>query len=299
MKRIAALLLALAFACAGLAGCGSGGGNAARLSFKDATSIDAIRALDGKQVSIVGYMATLSPVSGKYMYLMNMPYQSCPFCVPNTTQLANTMAVYAPNGRTFTFTDQAVRVTGRMELGDYTDEYGYAYNYRIVDASCEEVDLSAVSQDYALWQAIAADGVVAEINAMFDYLYFICQWTNYTFTMTGEDGSTYQVYMYPGDVEMYLDDDGPYGYADKYAADYFPGLTARLKAISETDLDDLVQIVGDAKDVADYALAELADGHYTYDAGEDRYTLINSDELYSRWQGVYVRFSDWLAKWQL
>ncbi|MBR4442315.1 MAG: hypothetical protein IKS52_03470 [Clostridia bacterium] len=301
MKKILALLLALALACVALSGCGGKPASAdvAALSFSEATSIDAIRALNGKKVTIVGYMATLSPVSGKYMYLMNMPYQSCPFCVPNTTQLANTMAVYAPEGKTFTFTDQAVRVTGVMQTGDYTDEYGYVYNYRIVDASYEAVDLSAVSENYALWQTIASDGIVGEINAMFDYLYFLCQWTEYALTYTDENGESQTVSMYPGDVKIYLADDSVYGYADKSAEDYFPGLVARLKAISETELDDLVQIVEDAKAVETYALSELYEEHYTYDREKDRFDLTNSEELYNRWYAVYVRFSEWLAKWQL
>ena len=50
------------------------------------------------------------------------------------------------------------------ELGLETDmdEYGYVYNYRIVDASYETVDLATVSENYALWQTIASDGIVRE-----------------------------------------------------------------------------------------------------------------------------------------
>ena len=301
MKKAFAILLMLALMCAALTGCGSTQADTkvTNMSFSEAASIESIRALNGKKVSIVGYMATLSPVSGKYMYLMNMPYQSCPFCVPNTTQLSNTMAVYAPEGKTFDFTDQAVRVTGTMQVGDYTDEFGYVYNYRIVDAAYEAVDLSTVSESYGLWQTIASDGIVAEINSMFDYLYFVCQWTDYTFTIVDDSGAEQKVNMYPGDVEMYLQDDGMYGYADKAAEDYFPGLVTRLKAISDTELDDLVQIVQDAKEVETYALSELNEGHYAYDGENDRYDLTNSEELYNRWYDVYARFSEWLAKWQL
>ena len=301
MKKAFAILLALALMCAALTGCGSTQADTkvTNMSFSEAASIESIRALNGKKVSIVGYMATLSPVSGKYMYLMNMPYQSCPFCVPNTTQLSNTMAVYASEGKTFDFTDQAVRVTGTMQVGDYTDEFGYVYNYRIVDAAYEAVDLSTVSESYGLWQTIASDGIVAEINSMFDYLYFVCQWTDYTFTIVDDSGAEQKVNMYPGDVEMYLQDDGMYGYADKAAEDYFPGLVTRLKAISDTELDDLVQIVQDAKEVETYALSELNEGHYAYDGENDRYDLTNSEELYNRWYAVYARFSEWLAKWQL
>lgn len=301
MKKAFAILLALALMCAALTGCGSTQADTkvTNMSFSEAASIESIRALNGKKVSIVGYMATLSPVSGKYMYLMNMPYQSCPFCVPNTTQLSNTMAVYASEGKTFDFTDQAVRVTGTMQVGDYTDEFGYVYNYRIVDAAYEAVDLSTVSESYGLWQTIASDGIVAEINSMFDYLYFVCQWTDYTFTIVDDSGAEQKVNMYPGDVEMYLQDEGMYGYADKAAEDYFPGLVTRLKAISDTELDDLVQIVQDAKEVETYALSELNEGHYAYDGENDRYDLTNSEELYNRWYAVYARFSEWLAKWQL
>ena len=301
MKKAFAILLALALMCAALTGCGSTQADTkvTNMSFSEAASIESIRALNGKKVSIVGYMATLSPVSGKYKYLMNMPYQSCPFCVPNTTQLSNTMAVYASEGKTFDFTDQAVRVTGTMQVGDYTDEFGYVYNYRIVDAAYEAVDLSTVSESYGLWQTIASDGIVAEINSMFDYLYFVCQWTDYTFTIVDDSGAEQKVNMYPGDVEMYLQDDGMYGYADKSAEDYFPGLVKRLKAISDTELDDLVQIVQDAKEVETYALSELNEGHYAYDGENDRYDLTNSEELYNRWYAVYARFSEWLSKWQL
>ena len=151
MKKILAISLAAALLLlAGCSGAAPGEEGATALKFTDAVSLETLTALDGKTVSIVGYMATLSPLSGKFLYLMNMPYQSCPFCAPNTAQLANTMAVYAPEGQTFGYTDQAIRVTGTLRIEDYTDEYGYVYNYRIADASYEIVDLAALSEDYAL-----------------------------------------------------------------------------------------------------------------------------------------------------
>ena len=97
MKRTFALILAIIFAILPLASCekGTSTDGAQLLSFSQAQSVEEMEKLDGKTVSIIGYMSTLSPISGAFMYLMNLPYQSCPFCVPNTTQLANTMAVYA------------------------------------------------------------------------------------------------------------------------------------------------------------------------------------------------------------
>lgn len=302
MKRILAVFLCLIWTLS-LTGCGdsreSASQEATSLKFTDAVDLETLKSLDGKPVSIIGYMATLSPVSGKFMYLMNMPYQSCPFCVPNTTQLANTMAVYAPEGSSFDYTDQAIRVAGTLRIEDYTDEYGYVYNYRIADASYEVVDLTTVSEDYSLWQQVASDGVVAEVNAMFDYLYFICQWTEYQSSYTDENGNEVVYYLYPGDVEMYLEDDGPYGYADKYAESYFPNLVTRIRAISSDGLEDLVAVVEMAQQVQSEALADLSGGAYVYDEATDKYTLVNSDALYQAWYEAYTQFSNWLAKWEI
>ena len=300
MKKILAISLAAALLLlAGCSGAAPGEEGASALKFTDAVRLETLTALDGKTVSIVGYMATLSPLSGKFLYLMNMPYQSCPFCAPNTAQLANTMAVYAPEGQTFGYTDQAIRVTGTLRIEDYTDEYGYVYNYRIADASYEIVDLAALSEDYALWQSIASDGVVAEINSMFDYLHFLCQWTEYQSGYTDDDGSEVVYFLYPGDVEMYLQDTGPYGYAQEAGEDYFPGLIERIRAISANDLEDLVTIVESAQQVAATALSELRAGNYTYDSAADKYALQKNEELYNAWYDAYSQFALWLAKWEI
>jgi len=301
MKRVLAMILTLALtlcltACSGK---DTDAVSVTELSFGDAVDFETIEKLNGQQVSIIGYMATLSPISGTFMYLMNMPYQSCPFCLPNTSQLSNTMAVYAPDGKTFEFTDQAIRITGTMMIEDVVDEYGYAYNYRIADASYEVVDLSTVSEEYALWQAIATDGIVTELNSMFDYLYFLCQWTEYQGSYMDESGNTVEFFMYPGDVTQYLEDDSGYGYADQYADSYFPGLIARIRAISTDGLEDLVAIVEAAQQQADIALAELNNGEYTYDETTDKFTLNNNDALYEQFYNVYYQFSDWLTRWEL
>ena len=179
MKKILSVVL-LFFLIVSLSACQKekADENASILRFSDAVSLEKIKSLDNKQVSIIGYMATMSPISGKFMYLMNMPYQSCPFCLPNTTQLSNTMAVYAPDGKTFEYTDQAIRVTGTMKMEDVRDEFGYTYNYRIVNAAYETVDLSQLSEEYALWTQIASDGLVKEIDDMFNYVHFLSQWTD-------------------------------------------------------------------------------------------------------------------------
>ena len=262
-------------------------------------SLDVIKALDGKPVTITGYMATLSPLSGEYIYLMNMPYQSCPFCVPNTNQLSNTMAVYAPSGSKFEFTDRPVQVTGTLRVQDRVDDYGYSYNYYIDDASYVAVDLSSVSQEYALYQSLAEDGVIADVNAMFDYLMFVCQWTEYTSSYTDESGQQITFYLYPGDVTSILESDGLNGYATQASPDYFPGLISRVNAVSSTGLTALPAVLSAAPAVEQYARGELESGNYTYDEAADKYTLTNSEELYNRFYEVYAAFSTWLTQYEL
>lgn len=303
MKKAISLLILLALAACALAGCSSDKGNASAepttLSFSDSTSFDTIKKLDGRTVIITGYMATISPLNGKFIYLMNLPYQSCPFCVPNTTQLSNTMAVYAADGQSFEYTDRPVRVTGTIEVGDFIDDFGYEYNYRIANASCEPVDLSNVSTEYALYQSLAEDGTITDVNAMFDYLYFICQWPDYTSSYVDEDGNTISYFLYAGDVTRLLEDDGAYGYKTQASADYFPSLIRRVESVSTTELTDLVQILTDAQTLESDARAELDNGNYVYNEDEDRFYLNASDELYDRFYEVYDAFSMWLTRYQL
>ena len=298
MKRIVFAIVALSLIAALLSGCGGGSAEAKKLSFAESASLDALKALDGKPVALTGYMATLSPLSGEYIYLMNLPYQSCPFCVPNTQQLANTMAVYAPKNQKFTYTDRPVRVTGRIELGDFTDEYGYTYNYRIVDAEYQEVDLSQVSADYAMYQSLAEDGVIADVNGAFDYLLFVCQWTEYQGGYTDENGRQISYNLYPGDAENALADE-QFGYGKQAKEDFFPSLIRRVEAVGGDSLSDLVQIIRDAQSLEQYARGQLADGAYSYDEAADKYTLNDAENLYNRFYDVYGRFSQWLTKYEL
>ena len=299
MRKGLCLALALALAACALTGCGGGTAEAQKLSFSASASIETISALNGKQVTLIGYMATLSPLSGDYIYLMNLPYQSCPFCVPNTQQLANTMAVYAAKGQKFDYTDRPVQVTGKMELGDFVDEYGYTYNYRIVDAKYQIVDLSEVSSDYAIYQSLAEDGVIGDINAMFDYLLFICQWTEYQSGYTDDAGAEVVYYLYPGDVENILAAEAPYGYATEAGADYFPSLKRRVQAINGSGLGDLIAILDAAQALESYARGELSSGEYAYDTETDKYTLNHDADLYAQFYEVYGRFSEWLTRYEL
>ena len=303
MKRTFALILAIIFAIMPLASCEKGNSTdgAQLLSFSQAQSIEEMEKLDGKTVSIIGYMSTLSPISGAFMYLMNLPYQSCPFCVPNTTQLANTMAVYAKSADGFEFTDRAIQVTGILEFGDYTDEFGYQYNYRIKDATYTILNTDDMDPKIKLWQQLASTDVISEIYQMYEYINFLCFWPTYTAQFEG--GSDY---LYPDDAMYFYQTDGAqYNYG--YQPGYFDSLIATVESVSKTDFTALVENIRKAEALAAEAIAEIEAGNYMsvveysgqFGDGRAQYTMNRAAEFEAKMQATYLEFAEWLATWEL
>lgn len=301
MKKIISFIMIFVMLCPLLTACKEDTGGAQLLSFSQAQSIAEMKKLDGKQVTIIGYMSTLSPVSGKFMYLMNLPYQSCPFCIPNMTQLSNTMAVYAKDKDGFAFTDRAIQVTGVLEFGDYTDEFGYEYGYRIVDATYTIVDTSDMSQELRLWQQLASTDVVAEIYTMFEYVNFLCYWPTYTATFGDEKD-----YLYPSDALRFVETEGAqfhYGFRDGY----FDEIIATIEQVDASAFADLVQIIQKAKILSETAYAELKAANCTqvdeysnvFNDGRKQYQLNKAAELEAEIKLVYSSFSGWLSDWEL
>ena len=297
MKKILirALCLLLALSCLCLPSCKKkgtkNGEGTVRLTFADSIDLGRIEELAGKTVEIVGYMATVSPVSGKYIYLMNLPYQSCPYCVPNTQQLSNTIAVYAKEGSKFKFYDGPINVTGRLETGDFSDEYGYTYGYRIADAVYKAVDSSEASEKLALWERVSNAEIASDVYSMFDYIDFECNWPNYT----GRDKDGNKFYLYPADADYY---EGVQ-FSAQSDSGFFSGLIRRAEAIGDSRMDELISIVGAGEDLARRAIAEREAKHYTYDAAEDRYALTNGSALLAEAQALYRRYAAWLEIFSL
>ena len=302
MKRTFAFILAIIFTALPLASCKGGGtGSGQLLSFSQAQSIEEMEKLDGKEVTIIGYMSTLSPISGEFMYLMNLPYQSCPFCVPNTTQLANTMAVYAKSADGFEFTDRAIQVTGVLEFGDYTDEFGYEYNYRIKDATYTILNTDDMDPKIKLWQQLASTDVIAEIYQMYEYINFLCFWPTYTAQFEG--GSDY---LYPEDaIYFYQTEGAQYNYG--YQPGYFDSLIAKVESVSKTDFTALVENIRKAETLAAEAIAEIEAGNYAtvteyagqFGDGRTQYKMNRSEEFDAKMQATYLEFAEWLATWEL
>ncbi len=304
IKKISVITLIFTLLLFTLTACGSGNeenkSGSRLLSFSQSNSIKEMEKLNGEEVSIIGYMSTLSPVNGEFMYLMNLPYQSCPFCVPNTTELSNTMAVYAVDGEEFEFTDRAIQVTGIMDFGDYTDEFGYEYSYRIKDASYTVLDTSQMSDELKLWQQLASTDSISDVYTMFEYVNFLCYWPTYTAEFEGGKD-----YLYPDDAIYFIETDGAqynYGFKDGY----FEDIIAAIKSVDESAFNDLVKIVEDAKILCDKAYNELKNQNctlvdeYSGTLGTGKqYKLTNADELESEMDNLYSEFSVWLAGWEL
>lgn len=288
-------------------------GEVTKLSFQAASGYDYLKTLDGTQVTISGYMATSSPVDGSFMFLMNLPYQSCPFCVPNTSQLSNTIEVYSKKNDPFAFTNQAIKVVGTLEVAEsedkpFTDMYGYEFNFKIVDATYTVIQADELSADMALWQKIAETDVVTDIYAMYDYVNFLCAWNTY-YVNSGMDENGNAVpgyYLYPEDAKYLVTTQGAqYNYG--YQEGYFDGIVKKIEAVDPAVFSDLVANVRGAEALAKKAIAELQDGNYTFEekyleqfGTEDKvYTLNLGEELAAQMQTLYYAFSNWLGSWEM
>lgn len=318
MKKILTCLLTAALALTllvPLTACGdkpADSGEATKLSFKAASGYDYLKSLDGTKVTINGYMATSSPVDGSYIYLMNMPYQNCPFCKPNTTELSNTMAVYPAKNKSFDYTTQAIAVTGTLKVSGkdklFSDPYGYEFSFKIVDAEYKILSSDDLTAEMALWQKISGSGVINEINDMYEYVNFLCLWpTYYCNSVTLSDGTVQPgYYLWPSDAMHFLETDGAqynYGYKDGY----FDKLVASVEKLDKTALSDLVANIRKAEALAAKALGELEAGNYTYEyqyvemfgVEDNVYKLNLGDELAHEMDQLYTEFAYWLASWEV
>ena len=315
----------------GLFACGEDDSNATRLSFKSASKYDYLKSLDGQKVTINGYIATSSPVDGSFIFLMNLPYQSCPFCVPNTSQLSNTIEVYPKAGSSFSYTTQAVKIVGTLMVAPsenqyFVDEYGYEFNYKIVNATYTVLKAEELGEEMALWQSIAESGIVNDIYSLYDYVNFLCCWNEY-YVNTYVDASGNTVpgyYLYPNDAYYYVTTKGAqwnYGYSDGY----FDGILSKIKGVDEEALSDLVKNIENAKELASEAFSEL---EYAYSVTQNEkdqdpsndltpnftreykylesfgrydyvYTLNKGSVLKDRLTNLFDEFSNWLGNWEM
>ena len=283
-----------------------------KLSFKSTLSYDYLKTLNGKRVTINGYIATSSPVDGSFIFLMNMPYQSCPFCVPNTTELSNTIEVYPKSGKKLSYTASAVKVTGTLMVAPsvdkfFTDRYGYQFNFKIVDAEYDILSSEEMGENFAIWESFSQSGVIDEIYKMYDYVDFVCKWNEYYYDNRTDSNGNYikGFYFNASDAKSYINEG-----ALKYAKDpeYFNNLVKRVEAIDKVAFSQLVENIRQAEALAAKALNKLNNGEYSqgelqyiekFDRMDYIYTINGGDELKSELNQVYEGFENWLGSWEL
>lgn len=320
-KRIISLVLAGVLLILSLASCGKtqpvnfdvDESGATKLSFKSAASYQDLKKLDGEKVTISGYMATSSPVDGSFIFLMNLPFQSCPFCKPNTSQLSNTMEVYPKMGQTFTYTNQAIRIIGTLEVAksesdSFTDMYGYEFNFKITEAEYYILTSDDLSAEFVKFQKLSETDVVNEIYNMYNYVNFLCAWPTYTVQPFVDENGNQQngYYLYDTDALAYIKTENAqfnYGYKEGY----FESIIETIEKVDKNEFSDLVENIKKAKALAEKGLSALENGEYTkeiqyvedFGTNDYIYTLNDGETLANEFNELYSVFADWLASWEM
>lgn len=134
------------------------------LKFKDTITPDELKKLDGKKVQITGFIGGASPLDGSYIYLMNIPYQTCAFCIPSDNSLGNTIAAYPVQGKTIAYKDTPVTITGTLTFSPITDKVGYSYDYSLQNVEVVDADIDGLEKEVQIYTALVDKGFVVKYN---------------------------------------------------------------------------------------------------------------------------------------
>lgn len=284
---------------------------AVKLNFNAAGSYEYLDGIRDKKVALKGFMLSSSPVDGSFIFLTNMPYQTCPFCMMNTSQLSNCFEVYPKVKDKFSFTENAVIIVGTLKVADvkdnlFMDKFEYEFYSKIVDAEIKILKDSDIDDDFTLRNEFAKTTLMTDIYTMFDYINFVCAWNTY-YIKSYENAKGEMIpgyYLYPGDALRFIKTDGAqYNYG--YKEGYFDSFITRINKISTTEFGDLIKIVNDSKDIAAYALDEIEKEHYTCELQyiemfdtEDYIFTLNDTTLENKPVELLNRFLGWLTTFE-
>ena len=125
------------------------------------------KSFDGKNIEISGYMAAQSPLDSSYIYLVNQPYVSCPFCTIGDITKLEVIPVYMANKSKINFKENGVIVQGKLEIGEKVDSMTYTTQCRIIadkitDIASENVDTEL--QSY--YVGLAQSGMIIDLQTL-------------------------------------------------------------------------------------------------------------------------------------
>jgi hypothetical protein len=97
------------------------------------------KALAGRSVRVTGFMAPPLRLEGRFFVLTRAPVSLCPFCNSDADWPMDILVVYLKAEETFVQENRPLAVTGRLELGSYTDpDTGFVSQARLMDATYRE-----------------------------------------------------------------------------------------------------------------------------------------------------------------
>ncbi|MFZ4286281.1 hypothetical protein ACFQ95_07695 [Variovorax sp. HJSM1_2] len=79
------------------------------------------QALKGQTVSMQGFMAPPLKAEAMFFVLTEVPMALCPFCSSDADWPNNIVLVYLTERQTFVQNNAPIRVTGKLEVGSWTD----------------------------------------------------------------------------------------------------------------------------------------------------------------------------------
>lgn len=94
-----------------------------------------VKDLEGKRVTMSGYMAPPLKAIGRFFVLTREPVTLCPFCQTDADWPEDILVVYLRREQTFRQLNRQLEVTGVLETGSFTDpETGFVSLLRLRDA---------------------------------------------------------------------------------------------------------------------------------------------------------------------
>ncbi|MEN3294108.1 MAG: hypothetical protein V7642_3361 [Burkholderiales bacterium] len=103
---------------------------------EDLSFSDTAKKLNGKIVSMQGFMAPHLKVESDFFVLSNSPVETCPFCESEDQWIDTIIFVRMKKRQEAVNPGDLIQVVGRLEIGPQTDAAtGFVSRVRLVDAS--------------------------------------------------------------------------------------------------------------------------------------------------------------------
>ena len=95
-----------------------------------------VKQLAGQDISMQGFMAPPLKAEAAFFVLTEVPMALCPFCSSDADWPDNILVVYLDRKQTFVQPSTRIEVTGKLEMGSWTDpETGFVSLLRLREAS--------------------------------------------------------------------------------------------------------------------------------------------------------------------